>query len=165
MKIVYKINKDKTCGGRFTEGNVKEEWQVTAHNPKDYIKPLWSGTEWIESATKEDLKAHAEFQLSSIRNSITNAYLNKHQPNGFNYYTRFRENIILDYYRNKITLEKALEISRKLKPALNEIAIFGDWKDAINLLIEIEPIDIVIDEYVKKAIDEINEYIAANYEN
>ncbi len=58
------INKDK-----FINGQIVSEWELADLYTKDYINPYYNGSEWIESATQEEIKAHNQ-QIETAQKKI-----------------------------------------------------------------------------------------------
>ncbi len=50
-------------------GELVSEWKLADLYDKDYINPFWSGSEWIESATQEEIKAHNQ-QIETAQKKI-----------------------------------------------------------------------------------------------
>lgn len=58
--IKSKIKPDNSFGGNFTEGRIKEEWNTTEIIYEGtFLKPVWNGVTWVESATTSELEAKA----------------------------------------------------------------------------------------------------------
>jgi hypothetical protein len=43
---------------KIINGQLVSEWELADLYNKDFINPFWNGTEWVESATSEEIEAH-----------------------------------------------------------------------------------------------------------
>jgi len=163
MDIVSKINSDKSHGGRFSIDNVQEGWDTTSVlYLGGLIKEFWNGTEWIESAT--DIETTA-YQDKITTENIILKYTTVHEPNGYDYYQRFKAYLITDLYKTVITQAEAIQIENLLSTPMLKIKQNGDWKTALYELSVMTETPAFIQVYRNKAIQEITEYITKNYED
>ena len=66
MKIFAKINTNMSFGGNFYEKDIEEGVTYTEGiYDKNLLKPIWNGTEWVESITPEEI-AEQELEKQKI---------------------------------------------------------------------------------------------------
>lgn len=160
MKIFSLINIDNSFGGNFYEKDIVDGFNyVETIYDKNFIKPTWSGSEWIEGATPEEI---AEQQAEVLKQKETDLYIKRMQDA-----QRIWAGLSAEFRIAKQIgqMDDATEniILSELKPVLDIIVPFGQWKTGYQLLVSIGSSVIGQDLY-NKLHDIIWNYIQENYE-
>ncbi len=125
----------------------------------NFINPIWNGTEWIEGATPEEI---AEQQVEELKQKETELYLKRIQDA-----QRIWAGLSAEFRIAKQVgqMDDATEniILAELKPVLDIVVPFGQWKTGYQLLLGIGSSVIGQDLY-NKLHDILLNYIQENYE-
>lgn len=141
MKIFALINPDNSFGGNFYEKDLIEGLNyVEGVYDKNFIKPKWNGSEWIEGATPEEI---AEANKAKVPESISQMKLRKQlilsgvsiasidaliqqlpQPNRDLIYTMWEYAVVFD--RSNSELNAMAEMLGISQEQLDEIFINGN---------------------------------------
>jgi len=107
----------------------KEEWiLVEVEIPSDFLKPKWNGSQWIETATSEEIQAHQyEQQMLQYKEFIS---LNKEAGRNFYDDINLRVTISLFAVERSVLFPILQEVDALLYPPLNKIKT-GDFASAL----------------------------------
>lgn len=150
------INKGKPNGLDDLDFNIIE----TELDPQEnFIKNKWNGSEWIEGATPEEI---AEQQSEALKQKETGLYIKRMQDAQLIWAGLSAEFRIAKQVGQ---MDDATEniILAELKPVLDIVVPFGQWKTGYQLLLGIGSSVIGQDLY-NKLHDIIWNYIQENYE-
>lgn len=142
---------------KVVNGQLVSEWELTEVLPNvSLVKPFWNGTEWIESATPEEI---AEQQAKELLRIETEKY-KKRTLDGINAYAEISAEFRLAKLSGVLTEEQHGAIEAILIPVRNEV-LAGQW---ISALQKLEEIGVVIGvELYNRLHTQISNYIAENY--
>lgn len=141
MKIFSLINTDNSFGGNFYEKDIVDGFNYAEMiYDKNFIKPIWNGTDWIEGATPEEI---AEANRAKVPESISQMKLRKQlilsgisiasidtliqqlpQPNRDLIYTMWEYAVVFD--RSNPELNAMAEMLGITQEKLDEIFINGN---------------------------------------
>lgn len=148
-------NQHKVIGGQLVS-----EWQLTEVLPGNLIKPIWNGSEWVESITPEEI---ANQQAEALKQKETELYIKRMQDAqriwaGLSAEFRIAKQVgqMDDVTENRILAE--------LKPVLDIVVPFGQWVTGYQLLLGIGSSVIGQDLY-DKLHNIIWNYIQENYDD
>ena len=151
-------NKDKIINGQLVS-----EWQLTEVLPteqeKAYLKLMFDGSQYYEGATPEEI---AEQQIIQLKQKETDLYIKRMQDAQYIWAGLSAEFRIAKQIGQ---MDDATEniILAELKPVLDIVVPFGQWKTGYQLLLGIGSSVIGQDLY-NKLHDIIWNYIQENYE-
>jgi len=136
------------------------EWILTNIFPNEnLINPIWNGTEWIEGATPEEI---AEQQIIQLKQKETDLYIKRMQDA-----QRIWAGLSAEFRIAKQVgqMDDATEniILAELKPVLDIVVTFGQWKTGYQLLLGIGS-SVIGQNLYNKLHDIIWNYIQENYE-
>jgi hypothetical protein len=121
--------------------------------------PIWNGSEWIECATPEEI---AEQQVINLKQKETDLYIQRMQDA-----QRIWAGLSAEFRIAKQVgqMDDATEniILAELKPVLDIVVTFGQWKTGYQLLLGIGS-SVIGQELYDKLHDIIWNYIQENYE-
>lgn len=148
-------NQDKIINGQLVS-----EWQLTEVLPNEnLLKPIWSGSEWIEGATPEQI---SQKQSENLKQKETILYIKRMQDA-----QRIWAGLSAEFRIAKQIgqMDDATEniILAELKPVLDIVVPFGQWKTGYQLLVGIGS-SVIGQELYNKLHDIIWNYIQENYE-
>lgn len=141
MKIFSLIKTDNSFGGNFYEKDIVDGFNYAEMiYDKNFIKPIWNGTDWIEGATPEEI---AEANRAKVPESISQMKLRKQlilsgisiasidaliqqlpQPNRDLIYTMWEYAVVFD--RSNPELNAMAEMLGITQEQLDEIFINGN---------------------------------------
>lgn len=148
-------NQDKIINGQLVS-----KWQLTELLPNENLfKPIWNGAEWIEGATAEEI---AQQQIINLKQKETDLYIKRIQDAqriwaGLSAEFRIAKQVgqMDDTTENIILAE--------LKPVLDIVVPFGQWKTGYQLLLGIGS-SVIGEDLYNKLHDILLNYIQENYE-
>jgi len=156
---------NKKPAGNYTDDYIATidttGWQFAPLYEENFLKPEWTGTEWIETATEQELEI---MNNEKNKTEIKQKY-EVHKANGVAFYEDFRALIVLDVYKGLISETQAFFVEKLLKVAFDRINNTGDWKTALFELNQVQPKNETEQKYYGIAIAQIQEYIQNNYKN
>ena len=160
MKIFSLINTDNSFGGNFYEKDLIEGLNYgEGIYDKNFIKPKWNGSEWIEGATPEEI---SQKQSEALKQKETDLYIKRMQDA-----QRIWAGLSAEFRIAKQVgqMDDATEniILAELKPVLDIVVPFGQWKTGYQLLLGIGS-SVIGQELYNKSHDIIWNYIQENYE-
>lgn len=143
MKIFSLIKTDNSFGGNFYEKDIVDGFNYSEMiYDKNFIKPIWNGTEWIEGATPEEIaeankpivpesisqmKLRKQLILSGISIASIDALIQQlPQPNRDLIYTMWEYAVVFD--RANAELNAMAEMLGITQEQLDEIFINGNKK-------------------------------------
>ena len=145
-------NQDKIINGQLVS-----EWQLTELLPNENLfKPIWNGSDWIESATPEEIAQQT--QAEQLRKE-TEMY-KKRTLDGINAYAEISAEFRLAKLSGILTEEQHGAFESILIPVRNEV-LAGQWISARQKLEEIG-VAIGADLY-NRLHTQITNYINENY--
>jgi len=122
-----------------------------------FVKPIWNGTEFIETATAEEI---ANQQMEQLKARETEMY-KKRTQDGINAYAEISAEFRLAKLAGIITEAQHGAIEETLIPVRNEV-LAGQWMSALQKL---EAIGVAIgSELYDRLHTQISNYIAENYD-
>ena len=125
----------------------------------NFLNPIWNGTEFIEGATEEEI---AEQQIIQLKQKETELYLKRIQDA-----QRIWAGLSAEFRIAKQVgqMDDATEniILAELKPVLDIIVPFGQWKTGYQLLLGIGS-SVIGEDLYNKLHDILWNYIQENYE-
>lgn len=128
------------------------------YNDNDsFINPIWNGTEFIESATPEEI---AEQQQTERKVKETELY-KKRTQDGINAYAEISAEFRLAKLSGTITEEAHAHIERMLTPVRNEI-LAGQWMSGLKEL-ELIGSELIGQQLYNRLHLQISNYINENY--
>ena len=133
--------------------------EVRSNYTRDYsfVKPIWNGTELIETATEEEIEQAQ--QAESLR--LETEMYKKRTQDGINAYAEISAEFRLAKLAGIITEEQHGAIETTLIPVRNEV-LAGQW---ISALQKLEAIGVSIgSELYNRLHNQISNYIAENYD-
>lgn len=141
-------------------GQLVSEWQLTEVLPSmELKKPIWNGAEWIEGATPEEI---ASQQAEMLKQKETDLYIKRMQDA-----QRIWAGLSAEFRIAKQIgqMDDATEniILAELKPVLDIVVSFGQWKTGYQLLLGVGS-SVIGQELYNKLHDIIWNYIQENYE-
>lgn len=151
--MVSKIKEDNSFGGNYTEDRVDASWNTTTTVYEGvFLKPIYNGSDWIESATTEEVSV-------DLKDKEYDSYIVRRED-GTNRYLRLCAEY--RYLKNSgaITLEFYRILEETLKSVREEI-VLGQFISAKEKLEEIGSSVITQDIYnafhssIVQAIDEL----------
>lgn len=160
MKIFSLINTDNSFGGNFYEKDLISNLNYAdGIYDKNFIKPKWNGSEWIEGATPEEI---SQKQSENLKQKETDLYIKRMQDA-----QRIWAGLSAEFRIAKQVgqMDDATEniILAELKPVLDIVVPFGQWKTGYQLLLGIGS-SVIGQELYNKLHDIIWNYIQENYE-
>lgn len=143
----------------FINGALVSEWILADEYSENFVSPIWNGTEFIEGATPEEI---ASQQAEMLKQKETELYLKRMQDAqsiwaGLSAEFRIAKQVgqMDDATENIILAE--------LKPVLDIVVPFGQWKTGYQLLLGIGS-SVIGEDLYNKLHDILWNYIQENYE-
>lgn len=162
--MIYRLDENNNLICSYSENypHFQEDWNIIETDllPNDsfHIKH-WNGTEWIEGATPEEI---AEQQIIQLKQKETDLYIKRIQDA-----QRIWAGLSAEFRIAKQVgqMDDATEniILAELKPVLDIVVPFGQWKTGYQLLLGIGS-SVIGQELYNKLHDIIWNYIQENYE-
>jgi hypothetical protein len=145
---------------KVINGQLVSEWQLTEVLPSEnLLKPTWNGSEWIEGETPEEI---AEQQTKALKQKETDLYIKRMQDA-----QRIWAELSAEFRIAKQIgqMDDATEniILAELKPILDIVVPFGQWKTGYQLLLGVGS-SVIGQALYDKLHDIIWNYIQENYE-
>lgn len=143
----------------FINGAFVKDWVLAPKYEGSFLFPKWNGTEYYEGATPEEI---AEQQVEVLKQKETDLYIQRMQDA-----QRIWAGLSAEFRIAKQVgqMDDATEniILAELKPVLDIVVPFGQWKTGYQLLLGIGS-SVIGQELYNKLHDILWNYIQENYE-
>ena len=113
----YTVDWIQENANKIINGELVSEWKFADLYGKDYINPFWNGSEWVESATKEEIATHNQ----QLQLQVIEAYKTKWKADGDMYYSDMQNRIIMMLVGKVNAVSLMLEIKKTVNPMLEQI--------------------------------------------
>ena len=143
----------------FINGAFVKDWVLAPFYEENFIKPFWNGTDYVERATPEEI---AQQQIINLKQKETDLYIKRIQDA-----QRIWAGLSAEFRIAKQVgqMDDATEniILAELKPVLDIVVPFGQWKTGYQLLLSVGS-SVIGQELYNKLHDILWNYIQENYE-
>ena len=136
-----------------------KNWELGSEYLGGFLVPIWNGIEWIEGATPEEISSQ---QIINLKSKETDLYIKRMQDA-----QRIWAGLSAEFRIAKQVgqMDDATEniILAELKPVLDIVVPFGQWKTGYQLLLGIGS-SVIGEDLYNKLHDILWNYIQENYE-